>query len=368
MSTHSKKIALILPTLHAGGMERVMTELANYFSTKKNVEVHLILFNTSATLFYPLDKKVVLHLNKRDPSSFVLLQALQTIRFIRKKIQSLRPDTILSFGTQWNNLVLFSLLGVNIPVFISDRGSPIRKYRFSTETLKSVLYPKAKGFIAQTTQAAEVAQQRFPKLNIKVIGNPIRMIEDRKDIVKDYTVLSVGRLIDSKHHDRLIAMFSKLDMEDWNLIIVGGDAIKQKNSIRLQQQIDETDVRKRVVLAGTQENVEEFYLKSKIFAFTSSVEGFPNVIGEAMSAGLPVVAYDCVAGPSDIIEDGKNGYLIPLFDDKIFEEKLRFLMKNEKVREQMGAYARESIKKFSVENIGEEFYKFILSEDKIPTP
>ncbi|MPN34840.1 Glycosyltransferase Gtf1 [bioreactor metagenome] len=171
-------------------------------------------------------------------------------------------------------------------------------------------------------------------------------------------------MISTKHFDQLIEIFSRINKPEWKLIIVGGDAIKQENSIVLRQQIMNAGMQNKIFLDGNQKDVESYLLRSDIFAFTSSSEGFPNVIGEAMSAGLPVVAYDCVAGPSDMIDDGKNGYLIPLFDNEIFEEKLRFLMKNEEVRKQMGAYARKSIRKFSVENIGEEFYKFILSENK----
>jgi GalNAc-alpha-(1->4)-GalNAc-alpha-(1->3)-diNAcBac-PP-undecaprenol alpha-1,4-N-acetyl-D-galactosaminyltransferase len=106
--------------------------------------------------------------------------------------------------------------------------------------------------------------------------------------------------------------------------------------------------------------VEEYYLKSKIFAFTSSSEGFPNVVGEAMSAGLPVVAYDCVAGPSDLIEDGVNGFLVPLFNGDNFEEKLMMLMDDEEMRIRMGKASRNLIEKYSSESISEQFYSFIL--------
>lgn len=63
-------------------------------------------------------------------------------------------------------------------------------------------------------------------------------------------------------------------------------------------------------------------------------------IGEAMRAGLPVVGYDCVAGPSEMIDNGKNGFLIPLFDDRLFVEKLQYLAEHKDNRELMGQYAR----------------------------
>src|SRR5690606_6082917 len=148
---------------------------------------------------------------------------------------------------------------------------------------------------------------------------------------------------------------------DWKLIIVGDDAQKQKNKIKLEKLIYELNAKERVFLIGTQKNIDEFYLRSKIFAFTSSSEGFPNVIGEAQAAGLPVISFDCIAGPSDLIEDGKNGFLIPLFEQKMFEDKLRLLISDENLRERLGNSAKETIKKFSVSAIGDKFEKFILT-------
>ena len=81
-----------------------------------------------------------------------------------------------------------------------------------------------------------------------------------------------------------------------------------------------------------------------------------------MSAGLPVVAFDCIAGPSEMIEDNENGYLIPLFNYEMFQEKLAELMLDENKREQFGFAARKSIERFAVDNIGEAFFRFILPD------
>ena len=169
-------------------------------------------------------------------------------------------------------------------------------------------------------------------------------------------MVSVGRLIDTKNFDQLIDIFATIDAPDWKLVIVGGDANKQTNMSKLQKQIDDCQLNDRVILAGQQKDVESYLLKSKIFAFTSSSEGFPNVIGEAMSAGLPVVAYDCIAGPSDMIEDGINGYLIPLFDKNRYAYKLRELMFDKENIKRMSVYATQSIQRFNVNQITEAYY------------
>ena len=136
----------------------------------------------------------------------------------------------------------------------------------------------------------------------------------------------VGRLIKTKHQDRLIEMFLELDYPGWKLALVGYDDLYQDNFKRLQAIIDQNNSQDKVVLVGREVDVDSFYRRSKIFAFTSSSEGFPNVIGEAISAGLPVVSYDCIAGPSELITQDQNGFLVPVFDDEQFREKLRLLI------------------------------------------
>ena len=156
----------------------------------------------------------------------------------------------------------------------------------------------------------------------------------------------VGRLIESKHHDKLIEMFARVVIPGWKLLIVGYDHLKQKNMSKLKKLISELNVEDRVILVGKQKNVDYYYLKSKIFAFTSSSEGFPNAIGEAISAGLPVVTYDCIAGPSEMIINSSTGFLIPLFDRDQFREKLELLMRSKELREKFGIHGQRVIEKF----------------------
>jgi GalNAc-alpha-(1->4)-GalNAc-alpha-(1->3)-diNAcBac-PP-undecaprenol alpha-1,4-N-acetyl-D-galactosaminyltransferase len=170
----------------------------------------------------------------------------------------------------------------------------------------------------------------------------------------------VGRLIKTKHQDKLIEMFAKVSPPDWKLLIVGYDHLKQHHMERLKELSKDLNIDQRVVFMGKQDKIEEIYFKSSIFAFTSSSEGFPNVIGEAMAAGLPVIAFDCVAGPSEMITDGHDGYLIPPFDNVQFESKLAKLIGDENLREKLGSNGKKSIMKFSEDKICKAFSEFII--------
>jgi GalNAc-alpha-(1->4)-GalNAc-alpha-(1->3)-diNAcBac-PP-undecaprenol alpha-1,4-N-acetyl-D-galactosaminyltransferase len=73
------------------------------------------------------------------------------------------------------------------------------------------------------------------------------------------------------------------------------------------------------------------------------------------------VSYDCIAGPSEMITDGENGYLIPVFNDELFQEKLQLLIDNDALLNKMSATASQSVKEFEIERIGKEYFSFITS-------
>jgi GalNAc-alpha-(1->4)-GalNAc-alpha-(1->3)-diNAcBac-PP-undecaprenol alpha-1,4-N-acetyl-D-galactosaminyltransferase len=358
------KICFIIPSLQAGGMERVMAELANYFVKKEEIELHLVLYGIKRDVFYAIPKDIHVH----KPSftfndSIRVVSTVRTLFFLRSIIKKIKPDSILSFGEYWNSFVLLSLYGLKFPVFVSDRSQPDRSLGKLQDRLRSFLYPRAKGVIAQTKIAKEVYQRLYRHTNICVIGNPIRNIQ-HTTAERENIVLMVGRLIKSKNQDQLIQLFASINNPDWKLVLVGYDHLKQQNMERLQKLVAALKMEGRVILTGKQDNVDEYYLKSKIFAFTSTSEGFPNVIGEAMSAGLPVVSFDCVAGPSEMIIDGRNGFLIPVNDFEGFRSKLELLVNNSKLRNEFGIAAEASISRFKIERIGEEFLTFITSHLK----
>jgi glycosyltransferase involved in cell wall biosynthesis len=358
-----EKICLVIPSLQAGGMERVMSELACFLSFKSEIELHLILYGFTREIFYSIPENISIHKPTYEfKEKWRLYFTIKTMFYLRKTIKQIKPKSILSFGEYWNNFVLLSIRGLKYPVFISDRSQPDKSLGLIHNSLRNWLYPAAKGLIFQTEKAKDIYLQRNFHQNIAVIGNPIRKISNRKVFVnREKFILMVGRLIESKHQDILIEIFANINLPDWKLIIVGYDHLKQCNLDRLRELARDLNIEHRVVFKGKQKNLDEIYLKSSIFAFTSSSEGFPNAIGEAMSAGIPVVAFDCIAGPSEMVKDNYNGFLISLYDKKKFQEKLEYLMTNEDIRADFGERAIMDIKKYSTDKIGQQYFDFILS-------
>ena len=358
-----KKVCLVIPSLQAGGMERVMSELAGYFCKINDLEVHIILYGRSLEIFYPIPENLKLHkpvsVITDNGSAFYIFSRLL---FLRRKVRQIRPDSVLSFGEYWNSFVILALMGLGCDLFISDRCTPQRKYGLFHSLLRRFLYPGTKGIVAQTTKAKDIYFEKFRHRNIEVIGNPIREILTQSHTERQNQVLMIGRFIKSKNHDKLIEMFINIGLPGWKLVLVGYDHLKQNNYERLNDIILKNNAEDRIIIAGKQADVDSYYTDSKIFAFTSGSEGFPNVIGEAMSAGLPVIAFDCVAGPSDMIIDNHNGFLIPLYDYSQFQKKLEMLMRHEELRNRFGENAKKDIIRFSVSSIGEKYHNFIFAK------
>lgn len=361
MQDSLKNILLLIPSLESGGMERVMAQYANYLAKNSSYKVHLVLYGITRNVFYPVSDNIVIH-----KPAFVfnnntrLWHTVKTLMYIRRMVMKIKPYSILSFGEIWNNFVLLATRGVKCPIIISDRCQPDKQFGRFHDGLRKLLYPGATGIICQTSFAKEIYSKQFRHNNIVVIGNPIKEVDSLNAHTKKNIILSVGRLIKTKHFDELIQLFAGLNAPDWKLVIVGDDALNQNNKEKLQHLINDLGMQERIILAGKQSDVNAFYSQAKLFAFTSSSEGFPNVIGEAMAAGLPVVAYNCTAGPADLIEDHKTGFLIPLHDTTRFKQKLSVLIQDEVLRTQMGNAARISIKRFSAETILKQVENFTI--------
>ena len=266
-----KKITCVIHSLSIGGMERVMSMLLHDFAQKENVKVDLVLIGRKREVLYNLPPSIEVHRptftfdnNKRN------FHTIKTMLFLRKTLKQLKPDCILGFGEFWNNLLLLSTIGLSYPVFISDRSQPNKNLGRLQNFLRNILYPQAAGFIAQTNFAAENAYKNKWNSNITTIGNPIKPMNEVSPLeTREKILLSVGRLIGTKHFDDLIKMFVDLDQPDWKLVIIGGNAKRQDQLSELKKQVKDLKAEDKVELTGEIQNVEEYYGKASIFAFTS---------------------------------------------------------------------------------------------------
>ncbi len=339
-----------------GGTERVVSILANQFSKEKNIEVHVILC-TAESMFYSLDERVQVHVPKFNYKRLNRATfTLQLMWFLRSKVIQIKPSAFLSFGGRYNAFSILALAGTKTPVFITDRSRPGISYGRFLDWLNAKVYRFSTGIMAQTTQAVDFSFKQTKHKNIQRIGNPIgtyKALETNRENV----ILNVGRFIESKNQAQLIDIFAELPPSDWQLWFIGDGPTFELCKSRVR----DLGLYEKVIFLGKQMNLEYWYNKAAIFAFTSESEGFPNALGEAMASGCACVSYDCVAGPSDLIDDGKSGYLVPLHDQTFFKNRLIQMMQSEFDWNKMSIAAVESTKQYSEGAIAKKTLNFLLN-------
>lgn len=186
---------------------------------------------------------------------------------------------------------------------------------------------------------------------VRVIPNPIRMTQHQASNWSKKRIIAVGRLVYQKNYSSLLRVFAKVLKlyPDWRLDIYGDGG----DHDALLTEIDALGISSSTYLMGNSNTLEEEMQNSSLFVSTSRFEGLSLAMLEAMSCGLPVVSYTYPCGPKDVIQDGVNGYLIPMGDEELMAEKICTLLNDYNLREQMGKAALERSKDFSIDHICE---------------
>lgn len=185
--------------------------------------------------------------------------------------------------------------------------------------------------------------------NVEVIPNPVTGMVDRFSNCESKKAIAAGRLVPQKNFPSLIRIWSKVTERhpDWILEIWGNGLMENK----LKDQIEKLGLNGNVFLKGYSNEILTKMGEASIFCLSSKFEGFGLVLVEAMSVGLPVVSYMCPCGPRDIVNDDKDGFLIPLDDETMFADRLCTLMENQELRKGMGREALSTSERYRIDNI-----------------
>ena len=191
-------------------------------------------------------------------------------------------------------------------------------------------------------QTDEMLQKAVAKLKIK----------------KENVITAMGRLDEQKGFDVLINAFKEVYNRhpEYKLKIFGNGLEKNK----LQELINKLGLSENVILCGANQDAIFEVAKSKIYVLSSRYEGMPNALIEAMAAGTACISTDCKFGPSELINDGKNGLLIPVDDVRTLSEKILFLIKNDSARENIEKEAMKIRKKLDANTIYKKYYDYFV--------
>lgn len=349
--------------LKGGGAERVAVNLANGWSERGVRPTILTLAQKDAPPAYPLAAGVT-HIDitrqrfARDvrpelrdtiddvmslspPAVRALLVPLTVeVALLREALESTAPDAIVSFVDLTNLKTIAATRRMNVPVFVYEQVDPRRTSVGPWELARRVLYPLATRVVALTQRDADCFEERGA--HAIAIANPV-LPAPRSEAQRETLIVGVGRLVPQKDFARLIQAFANVSHLPWRLEIWGDGP---------QRAMLESLAPDRVSLPGFASDIYEPLRRASLFALTSTYEGFPNALCEAMAAGVPAVAYDCASGISEIIRDGVDGVIIRgTRSVGSFSDVLERLMTNDEERLRLAANAPDVVRRFSLPRI-----------------
>lgn len=338
------RLVLVTSYLGGGGAARVLTNMANYWAAAGHDVVMLSYEKQGTSPFYSLDERVELVNLAVGQQSTSLVDRVtnnfKRLMKLRQTVKELRPDCVVSFVDVTNVQVALALQGCGCKVVVSERIDPAYEDIGSLwSALRRIAYPLADCVVVQT----EKAKAFFAGWSLKrlaVIPNSVQppTLGQGEDIVLPRpAVVAAGRLMDQKNYSLMIRAFAGACRSGkWHLCIAGEGRLQSQ----LQGLAEELGVADKVHFMGQVRNMKSFFEQGEAFLMSSDYEGFPNALCEAMAMGLPVLSTDCPSGPAEVIEDGRNGLLVPCGDEEAFMEGFLSLTEDAKMRERLGKSAR----------------------------
>ena len=357
-----RKIAYLIHSLHrAGGMERVLTIKANALSEREDYDVTII---TAALCgrkpFFELAPQV--HVVDLGTGDSLGPQLKKYRKALSEALCTLKPDICISMGG--NDIKVLPQMSdgsIKIAEFHFSHDKFLIKYgripligkpygRWRTRRLERQAGRLAM-MVVLTKEDARAWDERVPCLT--QIYNPVTLQDAVVSPLERKRMVALGRLVPQKDFPSMIRAWRMVAQRhpDWTLDIYGEGYQKPK----LGRMISHFGLDGKVRLMGVREHLQDELADSCGMVMSSAYEGFPLALLEGAASGLPLVSYDCSRGPSEIVKDGINGFLVRRGDEKGLADGICRLIEDPELRHEMGKQALKTSEAFSVEAIMSEW-------------
>ena len=362
-----------------GGLERILVDKANYLATHYGYDVHIVTANQGEhAVPFALCSSVIhrdlgirFHHRYQYKGLKRFWKMIQMTRLYEESleayIQLFQPDVIVSVHDSYNRSI-FKKKG-NIPLIYESHMS-CQFRQFSTNSfvdhLRDILYKKWLKKVSAIIALTDGDAVEWKKINTHVCVIPDMVSLNPTptySVCETKSVIFVGRFSTQKGIPDLLKIWKLVYQRhpDWQLHMYAGYGDEDE---KLKSHIEEMG--KGIVFHEPTSDIFSKYKESSMLLLTSIFEPFGLVMPEAMSCGLPVVAFDCPYGPADIITDGEDGFLIKNRDVHAFADKVCLLMEDASLRKAMGQRAVVSSQRFSADKIMPMWKQ--LFEELVPLP
>lgn len=374
-----KIIYCIHSVYNPGGMERVLLNKVSYLCSKLNWDITVVTTDQKERPpFYPFPEKIKridLKINYSDDNHKNIMGKI--IGYLWRRRLHKKALTHLLEREQADIVVSLYPSESSFICDIKDGSKKVLELHFCKFFR---LQYRRKGLLKYIdryrTKQDEQIVQHFDRfivlteedrgywgnlLNIEVIPNAALLVGNLCSDVSAHRVIAVGRLDYQKGFDRLIEAWSLVNKQvkckDWHLDIFGQGEWHGK----LQQMIDDYQMNDSVHINNPSNRIEDEYVKSSILVMSSNYEGFPMVMIEAMSCGVPVISFNFQSGPKDIIQDGVNGVLVDNGDIIGLADAIIKLICDENLRRSLSTNARKVIETYSEDVVMQKWISIFKS-------
>lgn len=358
-----------------GGTTRTCLNLAGHLAARHEVEILSVVRRRATPVFphpagvtvSPVDDQVGGHRGRflhRFPSVLLLpvdrrMNAWATLRTDLALVRALwRVRCGVLIGTRPSLNVLLAAARRPGLAGIGQEHMNLESHRPDMRSELMRCYPKLDVVVLLTEHDRAAFRAALgPDTPLAAIPNAVTRLPGGRARLDDKTVIAVGRLTPQKGFDRLIPAFAQVVQArpDWSLRICGGG----RGRAELEQAITAHGLERHVALLGPVRHIERQLVRASIFVLSSRFEGFPMAMIEAMSKGLPVVAFDCPTGPREVVEHGTSGLLVPNGDIAGLAAALLELIDDDERRRQQGAAAALRAEAFSMDDVGRRWERLI---------
>lgn len=341
----------------------MIARLANY-AVQQNHIISIVTLDDEPS-FYSLDSHVThIPLGVARSSRNVLdavVHNIVSLKAVRGAFSQLQPDIVVCFGHR--NMLQAALVrrGMHYKIIGSERANPGAYPDGFWARNRVRISKRCDGFLFQTEGARQFYPEDLRKKSM-IMPNCIDLKDFAGYTIADHErrdLCAVGRMDANKCFDDLLRAFAIVHQKhpEVRLDLFGDGPLCSD----LERSARELALEDAVIFRGKSSHIYEEYAKHKIFAMSSETEGMPNVLMEAMASGCACVSTDCDFGPSELIRDGENGFLVPVHDVETMADRICQLIEDDVLCCCMGDAARSIQQTHSIETIGAQFLSYIES-------